>query len=94
MQYIKIHALDNVAVALADLAEGTEVSVDNQTVTLANYVFRTCAYADNFLVYRFDSDHFAGRFASTANVHNHSVGCTLETPAVCASQSREPGARN
>ncbi|WP_244470591.1 hypothetical protein, partial [Escherichia coli] len=25
MQYIKIHALDNVAVALADLAEGTEV---------------------------------------------------------------------
>lgn len=34
MQYIKIHALDNVAVALADLAEGTEVSVDNQTVTL------------------------------------------------------------
>ena len=29
MQYIKIHALDNVAVALADLAEGTEVSVDN-----------------------------------------------------------------
>lgn len=34
MQYIKIHALDNVAVALADLAEGTEVSVDNQIVTL------------------------------------------------------------
>lgn len=34
MQYIKIHALDNVAVALADLAEGTEVSVDNQTVRL------------------------------------------------------------
>lgn len=35
MQYIKIHALDNVAVALADLAEGTEVSVDNQTVSCA-----------------------------------------------------------
>ncbi len=34
MQYIKIHALHNVAVALAELAEGTEVSVDNQTVTL------------------------------------------------------------
>ncbi len=34
MQYINIDALDNVAVALADLAEGTEVSVDNQTVTL------------------------------------------------------------
>ena len=34
MQYIKIHALDNVAVALADLAEGTEVTVDGQAVTL------------------------------------------------------------
>ena len=40
MQYIKIHALDNVAVALADLAEGTEVSVDNQTVTLRQDVAR------------------------------------------------------
>ncbi len=30
MQYIKIDVLDNVAVALADLAEGTEVSVDSQ----------------------------------------------------------------
>lgn len=34
MQYIKIHTLDNVAVALADLAEGTEVTVDGQAVTL------------------------------------------------------------
>ncbi len=39
MQHIKIHALDNVAVALADLAEGTEVTVDNQTlVTLRQAV--------------------------------------------------------
>lgn len=34
MQYIKIHALDNVAVALADLAEGNEVTVDGQAVIL------------------------------------------------------------
>lgn len=34
MQYIKIHVQDNVAVALADLAQGTEVTVDNHTVTL------------------------------------------------------------
>jgi hypothetical protein len=27
MQYIKIHSLDNVAVALADLTEGTEVTL-------------------------------------------------------------------
>lgn len=35
MQYIKIHALDNVAVALADLAEGTEVSVDSKLLGCA-----------------------------------------------------------
>lgn len=34
MQYIKIHSLDNVAVALADLTEGTEVTFNNQSVTL------------------------------------------------------------
>ena len=45
MQYIKIHALDNVAVALADLAEGTEVSVDNQTVTLRRDVARGHKFA-------------------------------------------------
>ncbi len=33
MQYIKIHSLDNVAVALTDLAEGDVVTVDNQSVT-------------------------------------------------------------
>ena len=31
MQYIKIHSLDNVAVALADLTEGTEVTFNNQS---------------------------------------------------------------
>ncbi len=45
MQYIKIHALDNVAVALADLAEGTEVSVDNQTVRLRPDVARGHKFA-------------------------------------------------
>lgn len=45
MQYIKIHALDNVAVALADLAEGTEVSVDNQTVRLRQDVARGHKFA-------------------------------------------------
>ncbi|XPE54207.1 UxaA family hydrolase [Shigella flexneri] len=45
MQYIKIHALDNVAVALADLAQGTEVSVDNQTVRLRQDVARGHKFA-------------------------------------------------
>ena len=34
MHYIKIHSLDNVGVALADLTEGTEVTFGNQSVTL------------------------------------------------------------
>lgn len=45
MQYIKIHALDNVAVALADLAEGTEVTVDGQAVTLRQAVSRGHKFA-------------------------------------------------
>ena len=45
MQYIKIHALDNVAVALADLAEGTEVTVDGQAITLRQAVTRGHKFA-------------------------------------------------
>ena len=29
MQYIKIHSQDNVAVALADMATGTQVTIDD-----------------------------------------------------------------
>lgn len=45
MQYIKIHVQDNVAVALADLAQGTEVTVDNHTVTLRQDVTRGHKFA-------------------------------------------------
>ena len=45
MQYIKIHSLDNVAVALADLAEGTEVTFDNQSVTLRRAIGRGHKFA-------------------------------------------------
>ena len=45
MQYIKIHSLDNVAVALADLAEGTEVTFDNQSVTLRQAIGRGHKFA-------------------------------------------------
>lgn len=45
MQYIKIHSLDNVAVALADLTEGTEVTFNNQSVTLRRAVGRGHKFA-------------------------------------------------
>ncbi len=34
MQYIKIHSQDNVAVALTDIAAGSVVTIDNDSVTL------------------------------------------------------------
>lgn len=40
MQYIKIHSHDNVAVALADMAAGTVVTIDGDTVTLAQDIAR------------------------------------------------------
>ncbi len=45
MQYIKIHSLDNVAVALTDLGEGDVVTVDNQSVTLRQAIVRGHKFA-------------------------------------------------
>jgi altronate hydrolase len=41
MQYIKIHSLDNVAVALADMAEGSVVTVDGSRSPAPGYRSRT-----------------------------------------------------
>ena len=46
MHYIKIHSLDNVGVALADLTEGTEVTFGNQSVTLRRHWTWTCVCPD------------------------------------------------
>jgi altronate hydrolase len=45
MQYIKIHSQDNVAVALADMAAGTEVTIDDAAVTLRQDVVRGHKFA-------------------------------------------------
>ena len=37
---IKIHATDNVAVALADLAEGQRIEIDGVTITLRGFIAR------------------------------------------------------
>lgn len=39
MQYIKIHSQDNVAVALTDIAAGSVVTIDNDSVTLGGISF-------------------------------------------------------
>lgn len=40
MQYIKIHSQDNVAVALTDIAAGSVVTIDNDSVTLGQDIVR------------------------------------------------------
>src|SRR5699024_12855067 len=84
MQYIKIHALDNVAVALADLAEGTEVSVDNQTVTLRQDVARGHTFAlthiakgANVIRYGLPIGYAFADIASAAYVHGHNTRVNL-----------------
>lgn len=64
MQYIKIHSLDNVAVALTDLDEGDVVTVDNQSVTLRQAIARGHKFAvkplakgDNIIKYGLPIGH-------------------------------------
>ena len=84
MQYIKIHALDNVAVALADLAEGTEVSVDNQTVTLRQDVARGHKFAltdiakgANVIKYGLPIGYALADIAAGEHVHAHNTRTNL-----------------
>ena len=84
MQYIKIHALDNVAVALADLAEGTEVSVDNQTVTLRQAVARGHKFAltdiakgANVIKYGLPIGYALADIAAGEHVHAHNTRTNL-----------------
>lgn len=84
MQYIKIHALDNVAVALADLAEGTEVSVDNQTVTVRQDVARGHKFAltdiakgANVIKYGLPIGYALADIAAGEHVHAHNTRTNL-----------------
>ncbi len=45
MQYIKIHSQDNVAVALTDIAAGSVVTIDNDSVTLGQDIVRGHEFA-------------------------------------------------
>ena len=45
MQYITIHSQDNVAVALTDIAAGSVVTIDNDSVTLGQDIVRGHKFA-------------------------------------------------
>ena len=84
MQYIKIHTLDNVAVALADLAEGTDVTVDGQAVTLRQAVsrghkFALCeiAQGENVMKYGLPIGHALVDIAAGEHIHGHKTRTNL-----------------
>lgn len=84
MQYIKIHTLDNVAVALADLAEGIEISVDGQVVILRQAVMRGHKFAlrdiakgENVIKYGQPIGHTLADVVMGEHIHAHNTRTNL-----------------
>ncbi|EBQ8206007.1 altronate dehydratase [Salmonella enterica subsp. houtenae] len=84
MQYIRIHSLDNVAVALVDLAQGTPISVDSQTVTLRQdvarghkFALRDIAMSENVIKYGLPIGHTLTDVAAGEYIHAHNTGTNL-----------------
>ena len=84
MQYIKIHSLDNVAVALADLAEGAEISVDNHTVRLRQpvgrghkFALQTISQGQNVVKYGLPIGHATADIAEGEYIHSHNARTNL-----------------
>lgn len=84
MQYIKIHSLDNVAVALADLAEGTEVTFGDQSVTLRQavsrghkFALRLIAEGENVVKYGLPIGHALADIAPGEFIHSHNTRTNL-----------------
>lgn len=84
MQYIKIHSLDNVAVALADLSEGLDVTFDNHTVTLRQDVARGHKFAlqpiakgENVVKYGLPIGHALADIAAGEFIHSHNTRTNL-----------------
>ncbi len=84
MQYIKIHSLDNVAVALTDLAEGDVVTVDNQSVTLRQAIVRGHKFAlipiakgENVVKYGLPIGHALADIAPGEYIHSHNTRTNL-----------------
>jgi altronate hydrolase len=84
MQYIKIHSLDNVVVALADLTEGTDVTVENETVTLRQaisrghkFAIRPIAKGENVVKYGLPIGHALADIAPGEHIHSHNTRTNL-----------------
>lgn len=83
MQYIKIHSQDNVAVALTDIAAGSVVTIDNDSVTLGGISFAAtslhCALSrkENVVKYGLPIGHALADIAPGEHVHAHNTRTNL-----------------
>ncbi|WP_040976897.1 UxaA family hydrolase [Necropsobacter massiliensis] len=83
-RFIKIRAADNVAVALQDLARGTSLEVDGQTVTLLSDIgrghkFALCPIAkdSNVVKYGYSIGHARTDIQPGEHAHTHNVKTNL-----------------
>jgi bifunctional pyridoxal-dependent enzyme with beta-cystathionase and maltose regulon repressor activities len=84
MQYIKIHSQDNVAVALADMAAGTQVTIDDDAVTLSQdvvrghkFALRAIAKGENVIKYGLPIGHALADIAPGEHIHAHNTRTNL-----------------
>ena len=84
MQYIKIHSQDNVAVALADMATGTQVTIDDDAVTLSQdvvrghkFALRAIAKGENVIKYGLPIGHALADIAPGEHIHAHNTRTNL-----------------
>ncbi|MDK1260870.1 altronate dehydratase family protein [Cronobacter sakazakii] len=84
MQYIRIHSQDNVAVALADLPEGTVIAIDGLSVMLLQPVARghkfalqSIAQGENVVKYGLPIGHALADIAPGEHIHSHNTRTNL-----------------
>lgn len=84
MDILQINKLDNVAVALKDLAKGDIVSVNDFTVTVQEDIpsghkiaLKNIAAGENIIKYSFSIGHADGAIAPGSHVHTHNLKTNL-----------------
>ncbi|AFJ45589.1 UxaA family hydrolase [Shimwellia blattae] len=84
MQFIKIHPLDNVAVALEDLDQGTTLSVDGNSITLLapvarghKFALRAIAKGENVIKYGLPIGHTLADVQPGEHLHSHNMRTNL-----------------
>lgn len=84
MDILQINKLDNVVVALKDLAKGDIVSVNDFTVTVQEDIpsghkiaLKNIAAGENIIKYSFSIGHANGAIAPGSHVHTHNLKTNL-----------------